>query len=290
MVLDTRADCSVFCSTRTASIRWVLSSGAQLHQQPAGPCGVLTSVCLLLGCDRAAVDAAEAADTGGYRGQWAALQRVDICDNQLSSAGGFEVMLALPSLAEVGVRGNPAFMGRHNAGRKLAVPSASLVCSDLIPHAANVWLIAVVRTLRQTFDTAGVNMNAGPVVPVPEQKMGTAYTAMAPSMVTVSDTLQQSEYATDVRLTLSRHKAHSLIGTFAFSDAPPLCSRNYGTSWTRRTRKTRRWETAMVQLLLQPGCRPDMNSMKRASIKLQRICEQPTTSSGNPGHFLASVF
>jgi hypothetical protein len=33
-----------------------------------------------------------------------------------------------------------------------------------------------------------------------------------------------------------------------------------------------------------------MNSMKRASIKLQRICEQPTTSSGNPGHFLASVF
>ena len=43
-------------------------------------------------------------------------------------------------------------------------------------------------------------MNAGPIVPVPEQKMGTAYTAMAPSMVTVSDTLQQSEYATDVRL------------------------------------------------------------------------------------------
>ena len=52
-------------------------------------------------------------------------------------------------------------------------------------------------------------MNVGPMVQVPEQKMGTAYTAMAPSMVTVSDTLQQSEYATDVRLMLSRHKACS---------------------------------------------------------------------------------
>ena len=67
------------------------------------------------------MDAAEAADTGGYRGQWVALQSIDICDDQLSNAGGFEVLLALPSIAEVGVRGNPAFMGRHNAGRKLAV-------------------------------------------------------------------------------------------------------------------------------------------------------------------------
>ena len=80
------------------------------------------------------MDAAEAADTGGYRGQWAALQRIDICDNQLSSAGGFEVMLALPSLAEVGVRGNPAFMGRHNAERKLALVLACLVYSELSPH------------------------------------------------------------------------------------------------------------------------------------------------------------
>ena len=246
---------------------------------------VLTSVCLLLRCDRAAVDAAEAADTGGYRGQWTALQHIDMCDNQLSSAGGFEVMLALPSLAEVGVRGNPAFMGRHNVGRKLAVPFACLVCSDLIPPMVNVGLTAVVRTLRQTFDTAGVNMNVGPMVPVPEQKMGTAYTAVAPSMVTVSDTLQQSEYATDVRLTLSLHKAHTLIVNFEVSDAPPLCSQNYGTSWTRRTRKTRRWETARVQLLLQPGCRLDMNSTKRASTKQQRICEQPTINFGNHGHF-----
>ena len=64
------------------------------------------------------MEAAEAADTGGYRGQWAALQRIDLCDNQLGSAGGFEVLLALPSIAEVGVCGNPGFMGRHNAARK----------------------------------------------------------------------------------------------------------------------------------------------------------------------------
>ena len=67
---------------------------------------------------RAAVDAAEAADTGGYRGPWAALQRIDLCDNHIDSAGGLEVLLALPSIAEVGLRGNPGFMGRHNAGRE----------------------------------------------------------------------------------------------------------------------------------------------------------------------------
>jgi hypothetical protein len=43
-----------------------------------------------------------------------------------------------------------------------------------------------------------MNVGAGALFPVPEQKMGSAYVAMAPSMVTVSDTLQQSEYATDV--------------------------------------------------------------------------------------------
>lgn len=66
-----------------------------------------------------------------------------------------------------------------------------------------LWLLsfAVVSVLRHTFDAARVNMNvgAGPLFPMPEQKMGAAYTAVAPSMVTVSDTLQQSEYATDVR-------------------------------------------------------------------------------------------
>ena len=87
-------------------------------------------------------------------------------------------------------------------------------------------------------------MNAGPVVPVPEQKMGTAYTAMAPSMVTVSDTLQQGEYATDVRPTLfasgpGRTVAHALPVTAVCSDALRLCSQSCGTSWTRRTMTTR---------------------------------------------------
>ena len=41
-------------------------------------------------------------------------------------------------------------------------------------------------------------VGAGPLFPMPQQKMGSAYTT-AP-MVTVSDTLQQSEYATDPEL------------------------------------------------------------------------------------------
>jgi hypothetical protein len=64
-----------------------------------------------------------------------------------------------------------------------------------------------------------MNVGTGALFPVPDQKMGTAYTAMAPSMVTVSDTLQQSEYATDVRGpvlapdTYARHvlRAHGLL-------------------------------------------------------------------------------
>jgi hypothetical protein len=46
------------------------------------------------------------------------LQHIDLCDNHVGSAGGLEVLLALPSIAEVGLRGNPGFMGRHNAGRE----------------------------------------------------------------------------------------------------------------------------------------------------------------------------
>ena len=48
---------------------------------------------------------ADAAETGtsGYRGPWASLQRVDLCDNRLDSPGGLEVLLALPSISEVGV-------------------------------------------------------------------------------------------------------------------------------------------------------------------------------------------
>ena len=114
--------------------------------------------------------------------------------------------------------------------------------------------------------------------------MGTAYTAMAPSMVTVSDTLQQGEYATDVRPTLFASGpgitvAHALPATVACSDATWLCSQNYGTSWTRRTMKTRPWET-VTAVLLQPGCRLVMNSTKRASTKRRLICEQPTTNFG----------
>ena len=79
------------------------------------------------------MDAADAAETGtsGYRGPWASLQRVDLCDNRLDSPGGLEVLLALPSISEVGVRGNPGFMGRHNAeGARAAAGARRLLCAD----------------------------------------------------------------------------------------------------------------------------------------------------------------
>lgn len=81
---------------------------------------------------RAAADAADAMDTGGYNGAWAALQKLNIGGNGLPSIGGLEVLTALPALTEVVVAGNPAVEAR--SARE------------------------IVYELRQVFDNAGVNL------------------------------------------------------------------------------------------------------------------------------------
>jgi Leucine-rich repeat (LRR) protein len=58
---------------------------------------------------RAAADAADAVVTGGYRGPWHTLAHLDIGNNRITGVGGLDVLLALPALATLVVRGNPAF-------------------------------------------------------------------------------------------------------------------------------------------------------------------------------------
>eukprot|EP01052_Picozoa_sp_SAG31_P004561 SAG31_NODE_190_length_20810_cov_20.296364_6_plen_554_part_00 len=122
---------------------------------------------------RAAADAADAMDTGGYNGPWAALQKINVSANRLTTLGGLEVLPALPALAELVVTGNEAVENR-------------------VARAA-------VYNLQQTFDNAGVDLVVGriPLYQKPKPKMVSAYAAAADSMVTVTETVQQNEYATN---------------------------------------------------------------------------------------------
>ena len=65
---------------------------------------------------RAAVNAADAklvsASGSAYRGPWTYLENLSLADNHISDVGGMDVLLALPSLAELVLRGNPAFAGK----------------------------------------------------------------------------------------------------------------------------------------------------------------------------------
>ena len=124
---------------------------------------------------RCSADAADATVIGGYRGPWHTLQRLQMGNNRLMDVGGMDVLLALPNLVELGVRGNPAFSAK---------PTPEIYA------------------LRQIFEAAEVKFVVGaePLFDMPQPKMAQTYKASARSMVMVSEGVSQNEYATDPSL------------------------------------------------------------------------------------------
>ena len=121
----------------------------------------------------AGLESVDCKDTGGYRGAWSTLQRLNFARNDLRSVGGIQEMLTLPSFKDLDISGTAAVKSK-SAGAELYL-------------------------LRKAFDDCDVELFVGhvPLYSVPAPKMGSAYTKAAPTMLHVSERVTQNEYATN---------------------------------------------------------------------------------------------